>query len=204
MQTVEQGHFTLEIDNKKYNLTPSFKNMARLANADRLIIFFDLIHGNIADLATKINVAREILIACSDDESIDKYLIKCKKNKPHVKPSSISINDQIIVAAALMRHGIAGVNAPKYENSGKKGKPLTKFDVYQYVADAKNHFGLTLDEAWNLTMTEFRYHLASKFPPIKDKDSAPDIKEHEQSMKDPKVQEMYKKAIEHMRRKNGK
>ena len=203
MQTVEQGHFQVIIDENTFNLTPSFRNMAKLADADRLIIYFDLIHGRIADISTKLNVAREILIACCDNSLIDKYLIKCRKGKPHITPKSISMNDQIAVAAALMRHGIAGVNAPKYENSGKKGEPLTKFDVYQYVSDAKNHFGLTMSEAWDLTMTEFRYHLASKFPPKRDKTDAPTLKEHEESMRNPETQEMYKKALEHLRAKNG-
>ena len=182
MQSTQLGYFAVDIHDKHFELLPSFRNMAKIADADRLLLLYDVIHSPKATLGVLVSLSREILLACSTDASIDDYLVRTKRSKPYITPRSISVNDQILVAAALMRHGIAGVNKPK---TGLKPSAagMQKFDVYKFVADAKNHFGMSIEEAWNLTMTEFCYHLASHFPPESAEHNAPSLDAHKAAMK---------------------
>ena len=194
MQDTELGHFAVEIDSEKFTLTPSFRSMAKLANASDLLLIFRVMHSKEALACTLVTTAREIMLACSDKpKELDKYLINMPSRKPHIKSSSaISAQDQVVVAAALMRHGVAGVNRPK---TGLKagGTAMTEFNVYKHVADAKQHFGLSIDEAWDLTMSEFCYHLASAFPPESAGQTPPSIDAHKAAMEADK--EAYEKAM---------
>lgn len=183
MQTAEIGFFSLTINERKFSLIPSLRNMAKLADSKRLLLLYEMIHSNQVPDWLRVNIGRDILIACSDKESIEEHLIRCKKQKPHIKPNSISMNDQVLVAAALMRHGIAGVNRPKYAGNKKKSKPMDKFDVNQIVSQAMIHFGLSKNEALDLTMSEFCHLLAAKFPPESVGEDAPTLDDHKAVMK---------------------
>lgn len=182
MQNAQIGHFAVDISDKHFDLIPSFRNMAKIASADRLLLLYDVIHSTKATTDVLINLSREILLACSSDSDIEQYLVKTQRRKAYITPRSISVNDQIVVAAALMRHGIAGVNRPK-TGLKKSVRGMEKFDVYSFVADAKNHFNMSLEEAWGLTMTEFCYHLASHFPPESAEHNAPSLDAHKEAMK---------------------
>lgn len=184
MQQAQIGHFSLTVGDQKFELLPSLRNMAKLANAKRILTMYDMIHSPKVPNWLRLDIAREILLACSNNEAIDKYLIKCRKQKPHLNQHKISISDQIVVAASLMRHGIAGVNRPKYEGSKKsKGKAVTEFDVNKIVADAMIHFNLSEEEALNLTMSKFSYLLAAKFPPESSREDVPSLEAHKEAMK---------------------
>jgi hypothetical protein len=183
MQETQIGIFTLNIDGKQFKLIPSLRNMAKLANAKRILTIYDMIHSHIVPDWLRCNIGREILLACSDSEDIDTHLIKCRNQKPHLNNKKISVNDQVLVAAALMRHGIAGVNRPKHAGSKGKGKPLDEFDINKIVADAMIHFGLSKQEALNLTMSEFYYLLASKYPADSKKQDTPSLADHKAAMK---------------------
>jgi hypothetical protein len=183
MQSAEVGHFSLNINNKTFNLVASLRNMAKLANAVELIEIYETLHDRFMSDWMRISVARQVLLACSDNPGIDEYLIKCNNMKPHLNNNQISINDQVMVAAALMRHGIAGVNRPKYAGSDKKSKAADRFDVNSIVADAMIHFGLSKAEALDLTMSEFCHLLAAKFPPESSKNDTPSLDDHKAAMK---------------------
>ena len=184
MQAAQIGHFSLDVNGDKFELIPSLRNIAKIASAKRILVLYELIHSPKVPTWLRLDTAREILLACSNKESIDKYLIKCKNQKPHLNQHKISINDQIVVAAALMRHGVAGVNRPEYEGS-KKGNSaaLEEFDVNKIVADAMIHFRLSEGDALDLTMSKFCYLLASKFPPESSKQTTPTLDAHKEAMK---------------------
>lgn len=184
MQSTEIGEFSLKIGEKQFKLLPSLRNIATLASATRIITMYEMIHSPKVPNWIRLEIGREILLACSDKENIDKHLIKCRNQKPHLNKNKISINDQIVVAAALMRHGIAGVNRPEYAGTkSSKKKAVTKFDVNSIVADAMIHFGLSKAEALDLTMSEFCHLLAAKFPPETSKEDTPSIDDHKAAMK---------------------
>ncbi|AZU97927.1 hypothetical protein [Vibrio phage LP.1] len=181
MQTAELGHFAVIIDGTKYNLKATLRNMANLADSRRLVRYFDMLHNPKLPVNVLLDVSREVILACSDSPQIEKHLIKCRRMKPHITKDSFSINDQINVAAGLMRHGIAGVNRP--DNGLKSGGgDVSEFNAYEMVAAAKNHFGMSLSEAWDITMSEFAYHIASHFPTKQTKGEVPSMDDHKLAM----------------------
>lgn len=185
MQQTQTGHFSLTVNGNTFNLIPSLRNMAMLTNSKRILLLYEMIHSPKIPTWLRLDLGREILLACSGDKSIDTHLIKCWNKKPHINNKKISMNDQIVVAAALMRHGIAGVNRPVYEGTNKgNGKSLDEFDVNKIVADAMIHFGLSESDALDLTMSKFCYLLAAKFPvDTSKKDAAPSLDDHKAAMK---------------------
>lgn len=183
MQTAEVGYFQLAINGKRFNLVASLRNMAKIADSKRILTIYDMIHSPQLPPWIKLDIGREIITACSDSEEIDQYLVHCRKQKPHLKPNIIAMQDQVAVAAALMRHGIAGVNRPAYAKGKGKAKPLEKFDINKIVSDAMIAFGLSKSEALDLTMSEFCHLLASKFPPESATNDAPTLEDHKAVMK---------------------
>jgi len=184
MQSTEIGAFKLEVDGNVFNLLPSLRNMAKIANSKRILLMHEMIHSPKVPDWLRLDVGREVLLACSDSPEIDKHLIKSKRQKPHLNKHKISINDQVVVAASLMRHGIAGVNRPEYagEKSGK-AKPMIEFDVNKVVADAMIHFRLSESDALDLTMSKFSFLLAAKFPPESSKETTPSLDAHKEAMR---------------------
>lgn len=202
MQDTQMGHFSVKVGGDKYNLTPSLRNMSRLASASRLIVFYDMMHSNKVPENVLIDLSREIILTCADSEEIDKHLIKCKRGKPHITKDSFSASDQVVVAAGLIRHGVAGVNRPNNAGSRKaSGKEVTEFDVNRVVAESMIHFGLSRAEALDLTMSEFYQLLAAKYPQESSSDDAPTVKAYTDTMKED--EDMYKKALESLGVNNG-
>lgn len=191
MQNTEIGHFGVEIDGEYFQLVPSLRAMSKLANADEIMLIYRSLHNPCTLTSSLIDMSFDVLTACCDKPTkLKRYLAQSRNGKPHfVSRNAVAVSDQIQVAAALMRHGVAGVNKPKTSLTGK-GKPMTKFDVYRFVADAKQHFGVSMTEAWNMTMSEFYYHLAAKFPPTGEE---PDREAHIEAMTQDK--ELYEKAM---------
>ncbi len=185
MQSTEIGEFKLRIDGQLFNLVPSLRNMAKIADSKRLLLIYEMIHSPKVPDWLRCDIGRDVLFACSDNEAIDKHLIKSKRQKPHLNKHKISINDQVVVAAALMRHGIAGVNKPAYAGGDKgRGKPATEFDVNKIVADAMVHFNLSESDALDLTMSKFAHLLAAKFPPESASNPAPTLSDHKAAMQE--------------------
>ena len=201
MQDTQIGHFAVIVDGKKYSLTPTLRNMAKLADARRLIVFYDMIHSQKVPDHILVDLSREIILACSDSARIDENLIKCKRGKPHITPRSFSANDQVVVAAGLMRHGIAGVNRPRNAGTGKSSREVEEFDVNKIVADAMIHFEMSRKEALDLTMSEFYLLVAAKFPPESSGNNAPSVKAHNEVMEADK--DMYAAALKSLEVDNG-
>lgn len=184
MQSAEIGQFSLDIDGKNFSLIPSLRNMAKLASSKKILSMYDMIHSPVVPDWLRLDIARDIFIACCDKKSIANHLIKTRNMKPHLNSRCISANDQIVVAASLIRHGVAGVNRPKYAGSSKSsGKGLDEFNVNKIVADAMIHFSLSEEEALNLTMSKFYYLLSAKFPSDSVKQDTPSMEQHKAAMK---------------------
>lgn len=184
MQKAEIGHFSLNIEGKEFDLVPSFKAMSGLANSVRILRMYEMIHSLQVPTWLKLEIGRDVILACSDDKDIGHYLVKVKNMKPHLNNRCISMSDQITVAASLLRHGIAGVNRPKYAgDKGAKGKAMDKLDINAITAQAMIHFNLSKSEAESLTMSEFCHLLAAKFPPESDSSDSPSLDAHKAAMK---------------------
>jgi hypothetical protein len=73
--------------------------------------------------------------------------------------------DVVIVAQALLRHGVLGDPEPKNPNESEKdGDYSPTFDCRKHAALAMGHLSLSEPEAWNMTMTGLRLALEAKYP----------------------------------------
>lgn len=186
MQQTEIGEFSVSIDGDEFNFSPTLRNIAKIADAESILRVYDAIHSTSTSVWYRLSIAYDVLYSCCDRKEIKKYLVRTKNLKPYFNQHSMSINDQINVAAALLRHGISGVGAPDYEGSKKaKGKTMTDFNVHKVASEAMIHFKMSESDAMNLTMTKFRYLLAAKFPSeaVKNRENAPSMDAHKAIMK---------------------
>ena len=70
----------------------------------------------------------------------------------------------IIFAQSLMIHGIIGKAKVRRLQRHEDGQTTSEFNAFEYISAARNHFGMSRDEAEQLTMTEFTMLLAAKYP----------------------------------------
>ena len=183
MQSAEIGLFSMSVDGRTFNLIPNLKNIAKIADKVRILLIYEMIHSPKVPDWYRLDIARDIILACSDSQDIDKHLIRSCRQMPYVNKHKISINDQVMLAAALMRHGVAGVNRDKISKAGATKKKATEFDINKIAADAMIHFNMSKSDALNLTMSEFCYLLASKYPKETKQSDAPSMDAHKRVMK---------------------
>ena len=75
------------------------------------------------------------------------------------------VNDIIIIARNLMEHGIIGKSPLKVPQRSENQKRTTsELRMSDYIISARTHFGITREEAEDLTMTEYQQMIKSKYP----------------------------------------
>ena len=183
MQSAEIGLFSMSVDGRTFNLIPNLKNVAKIADKVRILLIYEMIHSPKVPDWYRLDIARDIILACSDSPDIDKHLIRSCRQMPYVNKHKISINDQVMLAAALMRHGVAGVNRDKATVNGKTPKAATEFDVNKIVSYATVVLKMSTSDALNLTMSEFCYRWAAKYPKETKQSDAPSMDAHKRVMK---------------------
>lgn len=71
----------------------------------------------------------------------------------------------IEVARELIEHGIIGKSPLKVpQRSESQAKTTSEFNISQYIISARTHFGISREEAEDLSMTEFQQMVKNKFP----------------------------------------
>ncbi|AUR85551.1 hypothetical protein NVP1076O_46 [Vibrio phage 1.076.O._10N.286.51.B7] len=173
------GHFEIKAEGRCYNLIPSFENIMKLGDGEELIDIYNTLHG-IAEAPEHpdilhdfnmylVGLSAEVIRSCADiDPSLLLVDVVDRNGKFKLKLGSgkkLTPERQIILAAGLVRHGVAGVNPESKSKS--KGKAATSIDIWDYVNTARVHLEITRNEALSLTMTEFAKMMNIKFPPEK-------------------------------------
>lgn len=115
-----------------------------------------------------IMAAHTVLTACCDDDIGD--LVgwmrpgKGRKRGFVWRPGSLPPEDMIIIAQNLMTHGIVGKAKIRQLQRHESNETTSEFRATDYIMAARNHFGISREEAENLTMTEFALMLNAKYP----------------------------------------
>ena len=80
-------------------------------------------------------------------------------------PGVMPVNDIIIISRNLLDHGIIGKSPLKVpQRSESQKKTTNEFNASQYIISARTHFGMTREEAEDLSMTEFQQMIKNKYP----------------------------------------
>lgn len=115
-----------------------------------------------------IMAAHTVLTACCD-EDIGELVGWMKPGKTGKRgfvwrPGSMPPENMVIVAQNLMMHGIVGKAKVRKLQRYESNDTTAEFRGAEYIMAARNHFGISRDEAENLTMTEFAMMIAAKYP----------------------------------------
>ncbi|MEX0557749.1 DUF6246 family protein [Raoultella terrigena] len=115
-----------------------------------------------------IMAAHTVLTACCDDDISD--LVgwmrpgKGRKRGFVWRPGSLPPENMVIIAQNLMTHGIVGKAKIRQLQRHESNETTSEFRATDYIMAARNHFGISREEAENLTMTEFALMLNAKYP----------------------------------------
>ncbi|MGU5963312.1 DUF6246 family protein [Klebsiella aerogenes] len=112
--------------------------------------------------------AHTVLTACCDDD-IGELVGWMKPGKSRKRgfmwrPGTIPAPEMIIIAQNLMMHGIIGKAKVRKLQRYESNETTSEFRATDYIMAARNHFGISREEAENLTMTEFALMLNAKYP----------------------------------------
>lgn len=83
------------------------------------------------------------------------------------RKGSLPLSDMVLIvliAQSLITHGIIGKAKVRQLQRHESNKATTEFNAFEYISAARNHFGISRDEAEQLSMTEFQMMLAAKYP----------------------------------------
>lgn len=112
--------------------------------------------------------AHAVLTACCDDDIGELVgwmkLGKFRKRGFMWRPGAMPAPEMIIVAQNLMLHGIIGKAKVRKLQRHETSDTTNEFRASEYIVAARNHFGISKEEAWQLTMTEFQLMLIAKYP----------------------------------------
>lgn len=72
--------------------------------------------------------------------------------------------EMVLIAQSLITHGIIGKAKVRQLQRHESNQATSEFNAFEYISAARNHFGISRDEAEQLSMTEFQMLLAAKYP----------------------------------------
>lgn len=190
----EIGEFLIAAGEKEYFFRPSFINMTRIGEPkDIVTAFYDLHHDEVSDLIRSainayglvpewliqhirttsygkkaIMAAMTVLSSCCDTDVtplIGELRIAKTKGKPFKLWRGVMDEfDMVVIAQALITHGIIGKARIRKLQRHENTSTTSEFNAFEYISAARNHFGMSRDEAEQLTMTEFQHLIAAKYP----------------------------------------
>lgn len=115
-----------------------------------------------------IMAAHTVLTACCDDDIgvLVGWMRPARSRRRGMvwRPGSVPPQDMIIIAQNLMAHGVVGKARVRKLQRHESNETTTEFRAAEYIMAARNHFGMSREEAENLTMTEFSMLINAKYP----------------------------------------
>lgn len=115
-----------------------------------------------------IMAAHTVMSACCDDDigELTGWMKPAKASKRSFvwRRGGMPPENMVIVAQSLMMHGIVGKAKVRKLQRYETNETTSEFRAADYIMAARNHFGISREEAENLTMTEFALLLNAKYP----------------------------------------
>lgn len=190
----EIGECLITAGEDEYFFRPSFAAMSRIGEPQEIVqAFYDLHNDEVTPLLQRamdaygtipawllahvsrkeigkpaIMAAMSVLAACCERDlsRLIGELIPGKSGKWTFvwRKGSLPLSDMVLIAQSLITHGIIGKAKVRQLQRHESNKATTEFNAFEYISAARNHFGISRDEAEKLSMTEFQMLLAAKYP----------------------------------------
>ena len=159
----EFGECLITAGDRDYFFRPSLLAMSRIGEPAEIVqTFYDLCNDEM------IMAAHTVLTACCADD-IGELIGWMKPGKGRKRSfvwrqGSMPPHNMVIVAQSLMMHGIIGKAKVRKLQRHESSDTTSEFRASDYIIAARNHFGISKEEAGQLTMTEFQLMLIAKYP----------------------------------------
>lgn len=190
----EIGECLISTHDADYMFRPSLANMMRIGDPHEIVqAFADLHHDEVTPLIERavlayghtpgwliehiqastygkraLMSAMSVLEACSVDDL--SHLIgefrpaKTKGKSFKRRAGQMGDFEIVLIAQSLITHGIIGKAKVRQLQRNESGTPTAEFSAFEYISAARTHFGISREEAQQLTMTEFQLMIAAKYP----------------------------------------
>jgi len=158
------GQFAIHVNEIDYLFTPSFLNMTKLGDPEKIVKIFSTIFGEINNFNLKqvMQYADKTLEACcTKDCSVITGYIKGEDKLINIEPL-IPVEDKLILSQHLLKHGLIGDVPPK--KTSEDADYSNEFHAKKFVYLAVAHLGMRELDAWNMSMTAFQEAMEAKFP----------------------------------------
>ncbi|MGJ0579221.1 DUF6246 family protein [Xenorhabdus bovienii] len=188
----EIGEMVIATDKADFLFRPSFSAMTRIGTPQQIVGAYTLLngaetqelinravmaYGSLPDWLIKLirkpvfgrnilSTAMMVIQACCEDDA-EELIGEWKPGRRGVvyRPGKMSINDIIVLATEMITHGVIGkVKIRKLQRNEGTEEYSGQFVAIEYINAARAHFGMSREEAEQLTMTEFQMMLKAKFP----------------------------------------
>ena len=188
----EIGELRISLADKSFFFKPSFRAMNEIGTPKEIVEMYATLNGadylqtmqhveglppgaqiQVMKAVSKPVYGRHVLSAayivmqacCEEDVSMLIGGWKPTARGVRYVPGVMPVNDIIIIARNLLDHGIIGKSPLKVpQRSESQAKTTSEFNVSQYIISARTHFGMTREEAEDLSMTEFQQMIKNKYP----------------------------------------
>lgn len=190
----EIGECLITVDGEEFFFRPSFVNMTRIGEPQEIVqAFYDLHHNELADLLVRavqsyghvphwlINYVKRtsygrrayiaavvVMNACCerDAEPLTGFFQPAKGGGRtfKVRSGALPVSDILLIAQDLIKHGVIGKAKVRRLQRHESRETSPEFRAVDYIVAAQTHFGMSEEEAKNLTMTKFQMLLSSKYP----------------------------------------
>lgn len=190
------GEMVISTTDKDFFFKPSFNAMANIGTPQEIVEIYATMNGLSAQKAITAAISsygrvtpfllksiakpaygREVLSAaiiimrscCEDDISgLVGSWKPSKKGMIYVR-GGMPVADIVTIGRRLMEHGVIGMSKMRrlQKDEGKQGEFTKEFNVMEYISMARAHFGMSREQAEDLTMTELQELIKVKFPPQK-------------------------------------
>lgn len=158
------GQFAIHVNEIDYVFTPSFLNMTKLGDPEKIVKIFSTIFGEINNfnLNQVMHYVDKTLEACCEtDCSVITGYIKGEDKLINIEPL-IPVEDKLVLAQHLLKHGLIGVIPSKKTSDDTDYS--NEFHAKKFVYLAVAHLGMRESDAWNMSMTAFQEAMEAKFP----------------------------------------
>lgn len=187
------GEMVISTTDKDFFFKPSFNAMANIGTPQEIVEIYATINGLSAQKAITAAISsygrvtpfllksiakpaygREVLSAaiiimrscCEDDISgLVGSWKPSKKGMMYVR-GGMPVAGIVEIGRRLMEHGVIGMSKIRklQRDEGKKGEFTKEFNTMEYISMARAHFGMSREQAEDLTMTELQELIKVKFP----------------------------------------
>lgn len=190
----EIGELLITYGDRDYFFRPSFANMTRIGSPGEIVaVFYALHHDEVSDLLQRamssyghipewlvqhiksstygrkaLVAAGDVLEACCEND-ISELIGDLRPARAggrafKIRRGAMDEFEMVVIAQSLISHGIIGKAKVRKLQRHEGGEATTEFNAFEYISAARNHFGMSREEAEQLSMTEFQLLIAAKYP----------------------------------------